>query len=79
MTKKEKIVSFINTYLREYDIYDSEFIDLLESICKSAYEKGTCNNKYLEDLKKVVNNEKRNEEIIKEVLINKIVEKVGND
>lgn len=79
MERKEKIKTFIDMYLREYDIYDNEVIDLLENICKSAYEKGTCNNKYLEDLKKVVNNEKRNEDIIKEVLINKIVEKVGND
>lgn len=77
MERKQKIKSFIDMYLREYDIYDNEVIDLLENICKSAYEKGTCNNNYLEALKKVVNNEKRNEDIIKEVLINKILER-GN-
>ena len=75
MERKNKIKGFIDIYLRENDIYDSELIDLLENICKSAYEHGTCNNSYLEELKKVVDNNKRNEEIIKEVLINKIVEK----
>ena len=55
MTKKERIRWFIKNDLREYDIYDTELIDLLENICKSAYEKGTCNNKYLEELKKVKN------------------------
>ena len=55
MTKKEKIILFIKNDLREYDVYDCEVIDLIESICKSAYEKGRCNNKYLEELKKVKN------------------------
>ena len=55
MSKKEKIISFISNQLREYDVYDCEVIDLLENICKSAYEKGICNNKYLEELKKVKN------------------------
>ena len=55
MTKKEKIIWFIKNDLREYDAYDCEVIDLIESICKSAYEKGICHNKYLEELKKVKN------------------------
>ena len=55
MTKKEKIRWFIKNDLREYNLYDMELIDLLENICKSAYEKGTCNNKYLEEIKKVKN------------------------
>ena len=55
MSKKEKIILFIKNDLREYDVYDCEVIDLIESICKSAYEKGICNNKYLEELKKVKN------------------------
>lgn len=46
---------FIKNDLREYDVYDCEVIDLIESICKSAYEKGSCDNKYLEELKKVKN------------------------
>lgn len=53
MNKKEKIIHFIKNGLREYDIEDCEVIDLIESICKSAYENGTCHNKYLEELKKV--------------------------
>ena len=55
LSKKEKIILFIKNDLREYDVYDCEVIDLIESICKSAYEKGSCDNKYLEELKKVKN------------------------
>ena len=55
MSKKEKIIAFIDMHLREYDVYDAELIDLLDSICRSAFEKGVRNNKYLEELKKVKN------------------------
>lgn len=57
MTKKEKITSFIMKELREYDIYDNEVIELIESICKSAYENGTCDNEYLKNLMKVGKND----------------------
>lgn len=58
MNKKEKIIHFIKNALREYDVYDCEVIDLLDRICGNAFEHGTCNNKYLEELKKVGKNEK---------------------
>lgn len=55
---KDRLTFYINNMIREYDIYDMELLDLLEKICRSAYEEGTCDNEYLEALKKVGKNDK---------------------